>query len=420
MSSAGGPSGTTSVTNATCGTNNGQAGIAITGGTSPLTYSWSSGGSTPIENNLNSGTYTVTVSDANQCMQISTVTISEPSALSVSFSSVTISCNGDSNGEANAIANGGGSSGYTYLWDNGETNSLITGLNAGTYFLTVEDANCSITADINFNNPEPVLSPSLNDINLCYGDSILFIVDPQGGIVEWYADSLLMSSISSNSAFSPEIIQFDTTQTYYAIFIENGCRSNFEPVNAIIGDSLVASFTATPSSGTSPLFVEFTNTSVGIDTLLDYFEWSFGDGYNSNEFETENTYNSIGEFTAQLIVTDYYNGCSDSNEVKIITDGKSSLVIPLVFSPDGDGINDLFYVIQNNLLTLDVEIYNRWGEFLFEWEGVNGNWDGRTFTGEEAPAGTYFIIITASGLDEFGKEFTYGPKASAVTLVRGK
>ena len=263
-------------------------------------------------------------------------------------------------------------------------------------------------------------APQLSNISICGEDSILFIVDPQGGIVEWYSDSLLTLTgfISNDTAFSPEITQFDTTQTYYAIFINNGCTSNFEPVNAIIGDSLVVSFSATPNNGTSPLLVDFTNTSVGVDTLFDYFDWSFGDGDNSNEFETENTYNSVGEFTAQLIVTDYYNGCSDSSEVTIITDGTTSLVIPVVFSPDGDGINDRFYVMQNNLLTLDVEVYNRWGENLYQWEGINGDWDGRTFAGEQAPPGTYFIIITATGIDEAGNEYTYGPQASAVTLVR--
>ena len=95
------------------------------------------------------------------------------------------------------------------------------------------------------------------------------------------------------------------------------------------------------------------------------------------------------------------------------------MVIPIVFSPDGDGINDRFYVMQNNLLTLNVEVYNRWGENLYQWEGINGDWDGRTFAGEQAPPGTYFIIITATGIDEAGNEYTYGPQASAVTLVRG-
>jgi len=264
-------------------------------------------------------------------------------------------------------------------------------------------------------------APQLSNISICGEDSILFIVDPQGGIVEWYSDSMLTpaSLISNDTAFSPNIIQFDTTQTYYAVFLNNNCYSDTIPVNAVIGDSMVVSFTASPNNGTSPLFVEFTNTSVGVDTLFDYFEWSFGDGDNSNEFETENTYSSVGEFTAQLVVTDYYNGCSDSSEVTIITDGTTSLVVPVVFSPDGDGINDRFYVMQNNLLTLDVEVYNRWGENLYQWEGINGDWDGRTFAGEQAPSGTYFIIITATGIDEAGNEYTYGPQATAVTLVRG-
>ena len=70
-----------------------------------------------------------------------------------------------------------------------------------------------------------------------------------------------------------------------------------------------------------------------------------------------------------------------------------------MFTPNGDGSNDVFTVEGVNLESVEGEIYNRWGQKMFAWDNVRGSWNGRTLAGSEAPDGTYFYIIKAKGFD---------------------
>ena len=127
----------------------GTATAAPVGGTSPYTYSWNT---TPVQTGatatgLAAGTYIVTVTDANLCSIQKTVIITQPAAaLSAATSQVDVKCFGDATGTATA-APVGGTSPYTYSWNTTpvQTGATATGLAAGTYIVTVTDANlCSI------------------------------------------------------------------------------------------------------------------------------------------------------------------------------------------------------------------------------------------------------------------------------------
>ena len=93
---------------------------------------------------------------------------------------------------------------------------------------------------------------------------------------------------------------------------------------------------------------------------------------------------------------------------------------PSAFTPNGDGINDFFFPVGVGVSDNDFEFYifNRWGEKLYQWEGVETGWDGRTMAGVEVPDGVYFFIISGKGCD--GK--LYGQNdptlTGSVTVVR--
>ncbi|MBE8728306.1 T9SS type A sorting domain-containing protein [Flavobacterium hungaricum] len=134
---------TTSQSNVSCyGGANGVATIAATGGIAPYTYSWSpSGGTAAMASGLSAGTYTVTVTDNIGCSATHNVIITQPAiALNGTPSTTAVSCFGGANGTA-TIAPSGGTPGYTYLWSNGATTATATGLTAGTYSVTITDAN---------------------------------------------------------------------------------------------------------------------------------------------------------------------------------------------------------------------------------------------------------------------------------------
>ena len=84
-------------------------------------------------------------------------------------------------------------------------------------------------------------------------------------------------------------------------------------------------------------------------------------------------------------------------------DSISNLVIPNVFTPNFDSINDVFKPITDEITELSFSIFNRWGNLIFETEKVNGFWDGRTTSGEPCNDGVYFCVLTARGID--GKEY---------------
>jgi gliding motility-associated-like protein len=119
----------------------------------------------------------------------------------------------------------------------------------------------------------------------------------------------------------------------------------------------------------------------------------------------------LGSYTVTLIVSDGI--CSDTATIIIEAFGESTILIPNVFTPNGDGSNDVFTVDGVNLESVVGEIYNRWGQKMFSWENLRGHWDGRTLSGSEAPSGTYFYIIKAIGFD--GTEYF---KKSGFSLVR--
>lgn len=146
ISNVGGPTVTTSKKDVSCnGGNNGTATANVTGGTAPYVLSWSNGGTGTNIGNLIAGTYTVTATDALGCASIASVTIAQPAAIAVSLAAINSTCSG-SNGSVTATITGG-TAPFTYLWSNGGNAATISNLAAGSYSVTISDANvCTGTA----------------------------------------------------------------------------------------------------------------------------------------------------------------------------------------------------------------------------------------------------------------------------------
>ena len=123
------------------GSNDGSATVNESGGTPNYTYNWSNGGTAATITNLFSGTYSVTITDGNGCTAVDQVTINEPNSIELSMRlDSNVSCTGGTNGGA-GVSITGGVKPYSVLWSNSLTDSTITGLAAGTYSVTVTDAN---------------------------------------------------------------------------------------------------------------------------------------------------------------------------------------------------------------------------------------------------------------------------------------
>ncbi len=131
-------------TNLTCnGGNTGAINLTVTGGTAAYTYNWGGGITTPNRTGLTGGTYTVTVTDANSCSSVNSITVYQPNAISITTSVTNPNCNGQATGGINLSVTGG-TGAYSYNWGGGITAQNRTLLSAGTYSVTVTDANSCI------------------------------------------------------------------------------------------------------------------------------------------------------------------------------------------------------------------------------------------------------------------------------------
>ena len=187
----------------------------------------------------------------------------------------------------------------------------------------------------------------------------------------------------------------------------NGCHAagtgalgvNTFTVPAIV--SPVASFSTSPSPATGgvPLTVVFTNQStVGVTNSTGYV-WNFGDGSpNSNALSPTHTYTMANTYSATL--TAYNGSCASSPlNVIIIADVPTTIIIPNIFSPNGDGKNDEFFIVNTGMTSLNCQIFSRWGQLLATLTSPQQSWDGLAPNGDKAPEGTYMFILEAQGLD---------------------
>jgi|GEM_PF-1916858 len=175
--------------NATCNTGgDGTATATAVGGTPPLQYTWSANANsqtTATASGLTAGTYMVSVTDATGCMQVQSVMINEPAAITVSFTSANVTCESTNNGSATATP-AQGTAPFTYAWSanaNGQTTQTASGLAAGTYMVSITDTNgCTAVDNITINqNPNITLTVSGANAS-CYSEEDgTAIASPSGG-----------------------------------------------------------------------------------------------------------------------------------------------------------------------------------------------------------------------------------------------
>ena len=152
------------------GNNTGSIDLSVSGGTTPYNYSWSNGSTTQDINSLTAGTYSVTVTDNNNCQSILSIPISQPAPIVLSETHINASC-GTANGSINLTVSGG-TAGYSYDWSNGATTEDLSGVSAGTYSLTVTDANnCTSTVNVNINNTLGAILSETHLNILCNGNN---------------------------------------------------------------------------------------------------------------------------------------------------------------------------------------------------------------------------------------------------------
>jgi gliding motility-associated-like protein len=145
--------------------------------------------------------------------------------------------------------------------------------------------------------------------------------------------------------------------------------------------------------------VSFTNTSVDHD----FSAWDFGDGSTSGAESPEHVFpiGEIGNYEVELIVTTSF-GCSDTTSQIIVVKDQLLYYVPNTFTPDADQFNPVFLPVMTAGMDENdyhLEIYNRWGEIVFQTDDIHEGWDG-SFGGRSANEGTYTWKLRFGMMDD--------------------
>lgn len=183
-------------------------------------------------------------------------------------------------------------------------------------------------------------------------------------------------------------------------------------------------------SGSAPLRGQFMANVEHLGAYTPYYEWRFYTTGNAGnpyliryEENTEYTFTDSGTHYIVLYAT-FINGTDTiaytqdywrSAQPLTVLISESKLEMPNAFSPNGDGINDVYKVKEGykSIIEFHAYIYNRWGQKLYEWTDPAGGWDGM-FNGKDVAEGVYFVLVKARGAD--GRKFTI---KRDVNLLRG-
>jgi gliding motility-associated-like protein len=385
-------------TAASCGNNNGTADAVASGGTGPYTYAWSNSQTTATLSGLAGGSYSVTVTDANGCTTTSTVIVATNGAPVVTLqSSSNITCFNGTNGSATVNVTGGVSP-YTYAWSpTGGTNASASGLSAGAYTVTVTGSDgCTQTQTVTLTQPTAIALSSSSSPENCGASDGSASVIASGGTGPYtysWSNSSTSDTISNVAAGSYSVTVTDA----------NGCTSTSTVAVSGTGTATAdAGLSATITSGQT---IQLTGTG-GVT-----YTWS-----PSGSLSCSNCQNPVASPTVTTIytvtVTDA-NGCSASDTVTIYVDvACGELYLPNAFSPNHDGQNDVLYVRGNCIKYLQFQVFNRWGEKVFETEDPAIGWDG-TWRSQECESAVFTYILQATLLD--GTEIN---KKGNISLVK--
>ncbi len=412
------------------------------GGTSPYYFSWSNGSADEDIDSLIAGVYTIILSDTNGCQLTLTDTILQPaSALTASLYVTDVKCMGDSSGSILVIP-AGGTSAYSYLWNNGAVVDSATSIPVGLYSVIITDShNCSITVA----DSVMALHPAVKIDTLVVQPNCLANI--LGSVEVIAVGGLLPFQYSWSTSDTISLVDSLSTGSYSVLVTDaNGCSKS---CSAILTDTSIINIQVTGAlsicsgdsvvlTATNSAYVSYQWTNTGspmTDTLNTITVHSSGDyavtataicgQFNAGPLTVVvnalpiasvdpdmtvhcdslveltatggNTYlwspsNLVSDSLAAIVIVQLQQtdtivvtaisaeGCA-SNDTIVLTVNCDTLFIPTGFSPNNDGVND-YFVISNidEYPNANLKIFNRWGDLVYTKEHYDNSWNGLSNT----------------------------------------
>lgn len=377
---------TLSNNNTPCSSNNNSTITAfVNGGQSPYNYLWSTGAqASSINTNLN-GNYSLTVTDANGCIESQTTIINNNSLpISIIPTTQNINCSIGQIGFITLNVNGG-TAPYQYQWSNGSNSNAINNISAGNYICTITDATgCTKEYTKTISDITSVNAQVLASNEICVGEFASLNCDSlPSSTYQWYYNNEPLIG-ATTSFFSTPV-----GGTYYVVITTPCGQYQSNNIEIIVhalnhvqvnNDLIICQGESAQLHASGGASYQWT-PAINIDNE------NFSDPTVTPDFSTDYT----------VTITDQY-GCTATATVKVSV-MCDSIDAPNGFSPNNDGINDYFNIkgiedFEGNV----VFIYNRWGSLVFKQKNYDNKWDGKcnvsgALMGQDLPEGTYYFLI---------------------------
>ncbi len=354
--------------------------------------------SNPIATPSVTSTYILEVEDSNGCKVIDSITVNIfPFPNAVAGFDVSICAN-----ESHLLQ---GSGGETYRWEPSEfvnhpdsSSALCYPENDMEFVLEIVDSN----GCVDFDTVQILVFKinASNDTIICIGDSTQLSVfgDPSTEFL-WSPFNDISDSSSSQPWVSP------TESIEYSVIATNADNCIYYDTVNIEISNLQSVIDTNIVIGCDGFYIDFINSS---SNDLNYY-WLFSDNSQSNELVAEKTLDFNSSVKAQLFVENDL-GCQDSSSLNLNSLTFESIFNfesfnpPNIFTPNGDGTNDLYDLKFPGRINECVElvIYNKWGEIQFSSTGNNIYWDGYTNTGVPASQGIYYFTLNLKNKSKSG------------------
>ena len=366
---------------------------AINGSANTATITTASPGVTTI--------YTVSGSDAFGC-QSNTVTTTVNVTYIASSASISPACQSQAlNLMGNTIT------GAIYLWTgpNSYTSNIrnptitnSTAANNGTYTLTVTTGTCTASSTVNaVVNSLPIIAVTPSQTVCPNQSTTLTAVSSNSNLTYSWTPA---TDLNTNT--NDVVIANTASTTVYSVVGTdgNGCSSTTASTTLHVAP-ITAAISANPPNGDYPLEVQFTNNSTGGIV----YAWNYGNGmatYTTTSLadpNTNTTYTAVGTYSVTMTAANSF-GCALPSYLTIIVTEAFTITIPNVFTPNGDGINDNFFVKSTGLSTIEMVIFDRWGLKVWDSSSASGMWNGGN-----SVEGAYFYVIKATSTKNETKEY---------------
>ena len=251
----------------------------------------------------------------------------------------------------------------------------------------------------------PPLVPLIAAISeVCKGEEVTLTVGATGGNNGPYYFNV-DNSLGQGTSFT--FIPYQTAT--YTVTVSDSCSTPRTASLPIIVNPL-----PDPSFTTDPGVITILNSGVqflGNSPNAANWHWNFGDGTEAFDQNPVHLFAEPGYYGVQLTVTSE-KGCVNNTYRQIEVENVVTYYIPNAFSPNGDGVNDEFGVTGYSISGYQMQVFNRWGQQIFESAGSTQPWNGKDENGNEAPSGVYTYLIKV--LNDPDKEIRTG----TFTLVR--